>query len=850
MLSFLSRPLLAAALLCAIAAAPGFAQRPSPEQAREILRSRPDLVAQLRQRLASSGLTPDQIRARLRAEGYPENLLDPYLAGAGAGSDSLAAYGDVFAAVQELGLVDSLDVDMLRALAREPGDDSLLPRDTLRGPRGRRTLDDSVAADSLFGPRGRQAVDSGYAIFGLDVFRRSTSQFEPNLAGPVDPGYRLGPGDRLVLILTGDVELSYTLNVTREGFIVIPQVGRLDVANLTLAQLEDVLYTRLGRVYSGVHRGAGATTRFSVSVAGLRSNQVFVVGDVARPGSYRVSSAGTALSALYAASGPTENGSLRRIEIRRGGRMVDALDVYDYLLRGDASHDVRLETGDVVFVPVHGPRARVVGQVTRPATYELREGETLADVIRAAGGFTAEAARQRVQIERIVPPAERSAPGRDRVTIDIASEDLTRGFGPAVPIRAGDVVRVFPVAERVRNRIAVVGNVWAPGAQGFQPGMRLSDALRLAGGVKPDVYLGQVLITRLRPDSTREQLRTAFRDSTGAPVNDVELREDDEVQVFSLRTFRPTRYVAIAGAVRTPGRYPFRDGMTLRDLALLAGGLEESAYLREAEIARLPEDRSSGRTAQTFRVPLDSSYLFERTPDGRYLGPPGLPAPSAGTAPDAVLKPYDNVLILRQPDWEVQRTVQVGGEVRFPGAYALENKSERLSELLTRAGGLTPEAYPEGIYFYRKRRQLGRIGVDLPRVLRDGRHRDNLILQDGDSIYVPAYNAVVNVTGAVNSPVAVSFVPGKKLDYYIRAAGGPSRRADPGRAYVTQPNGKVESIERRPFFPDRVPEPRPGGAVFVPEKDPVERRDYLAVAGTIAQILASLVAVVAIAARR
>lgn len=852
MLSFMTRPLLAAALLSVIAFAPTAAQRPTAGQAREILRNRPDLVAQLRQRLASSGLTPDQVRARLRAEGYPENLLDPYLEGAGSSADSVAVSGDVFAAVEELGLVDSVDVDVLRTLAGSEGVDTLSSRGRRVGRRGAGL--DSLALDSLVGDslrlRGGRAVrDSGYAIFGLDLFQRSTSQFEPNLAGPVDPSYRLGPGDRLVLILTGDVERSYTLNVTREGFVVIPQVGRLDVANLTLAQLEDLLYSRLGRVYSGVRRGSDATTRFSVSVAGLRSNQVFVVGDVASPGSYRVSSAGTALSALYAAGGPTENGSLRRVEIRRGGRAVDTLDVYDYLLRGDASHDVRLESGDVVFVPVHGARARIVGEVTRPATYELRSGETVADLIRAAGGFTAEAARRRVQIERIVPPTERTAPGRDRVTIDIASEDLARGFGPPVPIQTGDVVRVFPVAERVRNRIAVVGDVWAPGAQGFQPGMRLSDALRLAGGVKPDVYLGQVLVTRLRPDSTRIQLRTAFRDSTGTPLQDLELREDDEVQVFSVRTFRPTRYVVIAGAVRTPGRFPFREGMTLRDLALLAGGLEESAYLQEAEIARLPQDRSSGRTAQTFRVPLDSSYLFESASSGRYQGPPGLPAPPAGVAPETTLEPYDNVLILRQPDWELQRTVQVGGEVRFPGAYALKNKSERLSDLLARAGGLTPEAYAEGIYFYRKRRQLGRIGVDLPRVLRNGRDRDNLILQDGDSIYIPAYNAVVNVTGSVNSPVAVSFVPGKDLDYYIRAAGGPSRKADVKRAYVTQPNGKVESIDRRFLVPDAVPEPRPGSVVYVPEKDPTDRRDYLATAGAVAQILASLVAVVAIAVR-
>ena len=275
----------------------------------------------------------------------------------------------------------------------------------------------------------------------------------------VDANYRIGPGDQLVLILTGDVELTRTLDVTREGFVLIPQVGQVAVANLTLAELNDVLYTRLGRVYSGVKR-EGATTHFTVSVSKLRSNQIFVNGDVEHPGSYRISSAGTALTALYAAGGPSDIGSLRKISVRRGGKTVATLDVYDYLLRGDASGDVRLENGDIVFVPVHGAYVRVAGEVNRPATYELKEGETLADLINAAGGFSATAGRQRLQIERITPPSQRSGAGRDRVLLEVTSDQLAGGNVPALRVEAGDVVRVEPVDMRVRNRIAVTGNVW------------------------------------------------------------------------------------------------------------------------------------------------------------------------------------------------------------------------------------------------------------------------------------------------------------------------------------------------------------------------------------------------------
>jgi protein involved in polysaccharide export with SLBB domain len=771
-------------------------------------------------------MTPDQVRARLRAEGYPETLLDPYLPGATANPSTVET--DVLAAVVQLGIADSSEVSALRGL----------PEITDTLSRHGAIQSDSVAS-----------VDSADAtkVFGLDVFRRPTSQFDPNLAGPVDPNYRLGPGDRLVLVLTGQAEASHTLDVTREGFVVIPQVGQVEVANLTMSQLEDVLFTRLRRVYSELGRAPGARTRFSVSPARLRTNQIYVIGDVTQPGSYRVSAAGTALTALYAARGPTVTGTLRRVEVRRGGSVVNVLDVYDYLLRGDASNDPRLENGDVVFVPVHGPRVQVRGEVLRPATYELKMGETLADLVRAAGGFRATASRRRIQIERIVPPTARTQEGRDRVVMEVASDQLANGDGPRVTLENGDVVRVYSVANRVRNRVVVQGHVWEPGAVGFAPGMTVSDAIRLAGGVKPDVYVGQILITRLQRDSSRTLLRTSFRDTLGAISQDLPLREDDEIRIFSVTEFRPIRYVAISGAIRRSGRYQFREGMTLRDLVLLAGGIREQAYLESAEIARLPDERSGGRLAVTVRVPLDSSYLFERGGDGKYLGPPGLPAP-VDAAPDVMLEPYDNVLILAQPEWDLQRTVVISGEVKFPGRYSLRAKDERLRDLIVRAGGLTGQAYAAGVYFYRQQDSLGRIGVDLPRVLRQAGFRDNLVMVDGDSVFVPQFKPTVTVTGAVNSPLAVAYVKGRNLDYYIHASGGLNRKADGRRAYVTQPNGKVESRVPRGLWTS-VPEPRPGSVVVVPERDPNDRRDYNQMVASVAQVLASLVAIIAIATR-
>jgi protein involved in polysaccharide export with SLBB domain len=330
-------------------------------------------------------------------------------------------------------------------------------------------------------------------------------------------------------------------------------------------------------------------------------------------------------------------------------------------------------------------------------------------------------------------------------------------------------------------------------------------------------------------------LRTALHDTVGTPVDDIVLREDDEIEVFGVGDFRAERYVAISGAVRSAGRFRYREGMTLRDLTLLAGGLTQEAHLGEAEIARLPKVRNDMQTAETIRVPLDSSFILERLVDGISL---------RSAESDVVLQPYDNVLILREPNYFLPRTVVVSGEVRFPGRYTLKSRSDRLTDLIDRAGGPTREAYPEGVVFYRVQDRIGRIGIDLPGVLKNSRHRDNLMLQDGDSVHVPQYRAVVNVTGNVNAPLAVAFSQGKSIDYYIAAAGGATRQGDPGRSYVMQPNGKVESSRKVPLFRDLKPEPGGGSTVFVPQKDPSDRINYLGLISSIASAIGAIVTTV------
>src|SRR6266576_329590 len=366
----------------------------TPDQLTQLLQQNPQLAARLRQRLQQSGLTADQIRAQLAAAGYPANLLDAYLPTGQPGSATGQPSSQVLGVLQGLGL----EGGPLSA-------DSLYPEAGFIRARG-----EAVAPESL-------AV--GNYVFGVDVFRRASTQFMPLLSGPVDPAYRLGPGDVIALFLTGGVEQAYQLEITRAGFVIVPQVGQIYLANLTLESARSVLSDRLGRVYSKL-RGPNPTIKFDATVARVRANQIYVTGEGTQPGAYQISALGTAITSLYAAGGVTPRANMRQIEIRRLNKLVATLDLYDYLLRGDKRDDIRLETGDVVHIPLHGTRVQVTGAVLRPAIYELKEGETLADLLRAAGGFRANAALDRLTIHRILPPAERKPGPLPRAAVDVA----------------------------------------------------------------------------------------------------------------------------------------------------------------------------------------------------------------------------------------------------------------------------------------------------------------------------------------------------------------------------------------------------------------------------------------------
>ena len=704
----------------------------TPEQL-ELLRRNPELV---RQRIQQSGLTSDEVRSRLTAAGYPANLLDAYLA-----EGSL----DVGAARVTESMLTALD-----ALG--------VPVVTAEG------LEDVPIAIGTQVPTARVSDTGKLALFGLNVFSARSAQFQPLLSGPVPPTYRIGPGDVMVLVVTGDVELVHELAVTREGFIVIPQVGQLFVNGLTMEGLNALLRRRLGQSYSGIRTG---TTKLDVTVARLRTNQVYVVGEVAQPSAYQLASVATVLNALYAAGGPTERANFRQVLVRRRGDTVAVLDLYEYLLHGDTRNDIVLEQGDVVFAPLRGTRATVSGAVTRPAVYELRSGETLADLVTMAGGLAPNAETRRLAVYRVLPASERTPGPGARAAID-------------VPLGARDAERGTPEAVSI-------------------PPLPLEDG--------------------------------------------------DSVVVDLIRPLGLSLHVTITGQVHKPGKYPWTEGMTLRDLVFLARGPWVGADLNEAEIARLPPDRREGSLARAIRVPLDSTYLFERDSLGRYVGAPGIPFPGPGTAPELLLQPFDQVTIFRQPEFDLQRPVTVTGEVMRPGTYALTRKDERVSDLLRRAGGFTATAYPEGSRFYRIRGgDASRVNLSLPAAIAQPGRADDILLQPGDSLDVLEYIPTVRVTGAVINPTSVLYRQGAGVDYYIENAGGYARNADKGRVSVQFANGSAE-VKRKVLFLARSPTPGPGSVVAVAEVPEGEGVNVNQLLGTIAQVLTSAVAVIAIVVR-
>ena len=758
---------------------------------------------QVAERLRYSRLTRPLARARLYDAGYPNNLFDIYF-----------DHNDRGTPLPRGRAPDQVAEAMVRL--------GLLPPPTLRpDTTGARTARaDSLRADSLLLERRAVPLDTlplepRIEVFGRSLFNTENTLFDPLLTGPLDDSYRIGPGDELLVSLSGDVELTHNLVVARDGTASVPDLGTLTVAGLTLAEARQRLQARFADVYSGVE---GIGTRVNVTLGKLRTNQVYIVGEVERPGAYQVSAAATVFNALYLAGGPSEIGSFRNIEVRRGETVVAHVDLYDYLLRGDGRNDVRLNNGDVIFVPLATKRATVKGAVRREAIYEVREGEGMRELIGFAGGFKPDAVVRRVSVDRILPPADRR-PGVDRVLVDVDVLALARHDGANAPVADGDVVEAFGVSEDRRHRLVVTGEVRRPGRYEWHAGQTLLQLIEEAGGLQEHAFTPRAHIYRLNEeDRTRRLIPATLSLDDAGRMSDVQLADRDSVVVYSRETLREPPFVVIEGFVKQPGMYDFSEGMTVEDLVLAAGGYAEGAHTAEAEVARRPPiQQRTDTTAILYRVALSPAGS-----GGLAVGTNGLSATYASNGAnvnspnpgDFELQHGDRIYIRKAPGYEKPRVVTIGGEVRLAGKYALQKRQDRVIDLIRRAGGLTDEAFVQGFTLVRDS-QI--VAVDIDQALRDASSRHNLLLEDGDSIFVPRYDGTVQVAGAVLFESRVLYSPGKDLDYYVERAGGYLKHADKNRVAVTFPDGEREAVDRFLVY-RQVPDAKPGSVIYVPFK--------------------------------
>lgn len=727
-------------------------------------------------------------------------------------------------------------------------------------------------------PTGAEALEP----FGYRLFKGVPMTFAPATDVPVPPDYVIGPGDRVRVQLFGNESSTHSLTVSRDGSLEFPRIGPIVVAGLSFQQTRELIQQRVAEQMIG--------TQASVTMGELRSIRVFVLGDVTRPGSFTVSGLSTMTNALFASGGVSEEGSLRNVQLRRNGELVVTLDLYDLLLRGDTRADERLMPGDVIFVPPVGAQVGVDGEVRRRGIYELRGPATAAEVLALAGGLKSSAYPGGATLARI-DDAQR------RIVEDL---DLRSSEGQARRIRAGDVLTVPRLVERVDNAVALAGHVYRPRTTEYRPGMRLSDLVPTLGDLKPLADTRYVLIRRELPPDRRvtavsADLAAALADRRGAA--DVELRPRDQVTVFNLEQGRDevvgplldvlrlqatadasAPIVRVGGQVRAPGQYPLEEGMRVSDLMRAGGSLAESAYLIDAELTRYEVIDGAYRQTALIRVDLAAIRAGSREAD-------------------LALLPYDFLSVKEVSDWREQQTVTLRGEVRFPGTYPIR-KGETLLSVIQRAGGLTDEAYPEGAVFtretlrQREREQLerlarqmeqdlaslalpgaqagpgapspaetiaagrmlldelraaepvGRLAMDLPRVLRaEWRSAGDLVLQHGDELLVPAAMQSVTVIGQVQSPT--SHIHERRLgrDDYVMLSGGYTQRADRSRVYVIRANGQVAAAGSNRWFRAEQLEIMPGDTIVVPMD--VERMRPIPLWTAVTQILFNVAVAVA-----
>jgi protein involved in polysaccharide export with SLBB domain len=648
-------------------------------------------------------------------------------------------------------------------------------------------------------------------IFGSELFDNPTLNFEPDLKLATPMNYILGPGDELQVSVYGVQEYNANIPVSVEGKITIQYVGQISVSGMSVEAATQKIKAAIAKVYSTVRSGQ---SQVSVSLSQIRTIKITVVGGK-QPGNYSISSLATVYNALHLAGGPGKNGSYRNIELIRNNKVFKNIDIYRFLVKGDQSDNVSLKDNDVIRIPAYSQRVTVEGEVKRAGIFEMKNGETFSDLLNFASGFNEFAYTASVNVTQKT--------GKEFKVHDINESD----FSTYIP-QSGDVFRVTKILNRFENRIKIEGAVFRPDYYSFNEGMRVSDLITRAEGLKEDAYSKRARIIRLKSDLTTEIVNVDLSAAlTGDTNADIELKREDVVTVYSILDFREEYKVTIDGEVKKPGVYAYFENLTLNDLIVQVGGLTGSASKR-VEIARM----------------VKSDVINDSDPKRIELVQLEITTDNNEQIKNFLLKPFDVINIRRIAVYEKPQMITISGAIAYPGKYVLANKKEKVYDIVMRAGGLTSISNIEGMKIKRPIKQeeieklesidlnlskndslkeklaeikFSTIPINWEKIEKNKNHYSNVTLFPGDEIEVAVYNEGVKVTGNVLLTSEIPYRSGKGFKYYINAVGGVNNKGWKRKAYIIYPNGKADVTKSFLFFRS-YPTVEPDSQIVVPEK--------------------------------
>lgn len=688
-------------------------------------------------------------------------------------------------------------------------------------------------------------TDNASQIFGHDVFTNRNLTFEPsiNLATPVD--YRLGPGDEVIIDVWGASENTIRQSISPEGTIQVSGLGPVQLSGMTVKDANAYLQREFSKIYSGIS-GSEPTSQIKLTLGDIRTIQINIMGEVAVPGTYTLSSFSSVFHALYRAGGVNKIGSLRSIKVVRNGKTIADLDVYDYLMKGKMKDDIRLQEGDVIIVNPYESLVRIAGKVKRPMFYEMKPTETVATILNYAGGFTGDAYKKAVRIIR--------KSGREHQVYNVDEMDYS-----VFRLDDGDSISVDAVLKRFENRVEIRGAVYRSGLYELSGTVNtVKQLIKKAEGLRGDAFLNRALLDRENEDLSHEVIAVDLGGLLKGTVADIPLQKNDILYIPSIHDLKEEETISIHGEVASPGTFLFSKNMTIEDLLVQSGGLLEAAATTKVDITRRIKDPKS----TSFSSVLGKTYSFD-IKDGLVVGGEG----------DFHLEPFDEVYVRKSPAYRKQQNVVVAGEVLFGGNYALVKKNERLSDLISKAGGITPDAYVKGARLIRKmteeeqRRQADAVrmarmgegkdsisveklnisdtytvGINLEKAISNPGSDFDLVLREGDVLFIPEYINTVKISGAVMYPNTVLYKRGESLRYYINQAGGYGNLAKKKKAYVVYMNGTVSRLKSRDKKAIE-----PGCEIIVPSKEEKKRMstaEILDMGSTTASIAAMIATMV------